>query len=545
MYKKTSRGGSHAAEPLGVGAQPTTFSKRRVFLLAFLIFSALTILSLWMPGVGSASGPTVDPRVLEDTADGRTGAFLVVLKLQANASAAAARAPNRQARGRLVFDALRQAVDATQPAVRAHLDALGAKYRAYWIVNLFAVEGDRAVVDAMAARPDVAAIESNRSFRVPLEQPQTLSPSAPTAIEWNISQVNAPQVWAKGYTGQGMVYANADTGVQWDHPALKPHYRGWNGTTADHNYNWWDAVHADLNGNGTNPCNPSGFTPLPSSGSLAPCDDHGHGTHTMGTGIGDDGAGNQIGMAPGAKWIACRNMEQDVGQPSTYIECMQFFIAPTDLNGNNSDPSKRPDAVGNSYTCPPSEGCSANSLLTAMDNMRAAGIFMAASAGNYNGSAPCSSITDPPAIYDSAITIGATDSTDTITSFSERGPITVDSSNRRKPDLVAPGVNVRSSWLTNTYANQSGTSMASPHVAGAVVLLWSRFPQLVRDVDTTESIFEQNALHLTTAQGCGGDTSSQVPNNVYGYGRLDVLAAFDYADSVYFPFKYYFPFVSK
>ncbi len=118
---------------------------------------------------------------------------------------------------------------------------------------------------------------------------------------------------------------------------------------------------------------------------------------------------------------------------------MQFFLAPTDLNGNNPDPSKAPDAAGNSYTCPPVEGCSANSLLTATDNLRAAGIFMAASAGNYLGSAPCSSISDPPAIYDSAITVGATDPNDAIASFSERGPITIDSSNRRKPDLVSPG----------------------------------------------------------------------------------------------------------
>src|SRR5205823_14876176 len=131
-------------------------------------------------------------------------------------------------------------------------------------------------------------------------------------------------------------------------------YRGWNGATADHNYNWWVAIHADIDGNG----NPCGFN------LSAPCDDQGHGTHTMGTGVGDDGAGNQVGMAPGAHWIACRNMDAGVGRPSTYIECMQFFMAPTDLSGNNPDPSKRPDAVGNSYGCPTSELCTATSLQT-------------------------------------------------------------------------------------------------------------------------------------------------------------------------------------
>jgi len=380
------------------------------------------------------------------------------------------------------------------------------------------VEGNRAAVEALAARPDVQAIESDDAFTVQLEQPTAPAPDATTTAGWDLTWINVPAVWALGDTGQNTVYANADTGVQWDHPALKSHYRGWNGTAADHNYNWWDAIHADIDGNG----NPCGFN------LAVPCDDNGHGTHTMGTGIGDDGAGNQIGVAPGAKWIGCRNMDANVGRPSTYIECMQFFLAPTDLNGNNPDPSKRPDAVGNSYTCPSSELCSANSLLTAMDNMRAAGIFMSVSAGN-SGSA-CSTVSDPPALYDSAITIGATGfQTDTIASYSSRGQVTADGSNRRKPDLVAPGSSVRSSYPTNSHATLSGTSMATPHVAGAVALLWSAFPGLRGNVDHTEFILEQTAVHLTTTQGCGGDTSSQVPNNVYGYGRIDVLAAYNYA----------------
>jgi hypothetical protein len=165
-----------------------------------------------------------------------------------------------------------------------------------------------------------------------------------------------------------------------------------------------------------------------------------------------------------------------------------------------------------------------------MDNLRAAGVFMAVSAGN-SGSA-CSTISDPPALYDSAITVGATGfQTNTIASYSSRGPITADGSNRKKPDLVAPGSSVRSSYPSNSYATLSGTSMASPHVAGAVALLWSAFPNLRGNVDHTEFILEQTAVHLTTTQGCGGDTSSQVPNNVYGYGRIDVLAAYNYAAS--------------
>jgi serine protease AprX len=313
--------------------------------------------------------------------------------------------------------------------------------------------------------------------------------------------------------------------------------------TVTHDYNWWDAIHEDIDGNGTNPC---GYN------LIAPCDDYtpSHGTHTMGTGIGDDGAGNQIGMAPGAKWIACRNMEQGTGRPSTYIECMDFFLAPTDLNGNNPDPSKAPDAVGNSYTCPyglppAGETCVVDSLQTAVDNMRAAGIFMAVSAGNegYNG---CSTIREPPSLYDSGITIGATDSSDVIASFSNLGPVTIDGSGRRKPDLVAPGVNIRSSLRGDTYGSLAGTSMSSPHVAGAVVLLWSAFPNIRGHVDVTEQILENTAVHLyASSPFCPGDNSSSMPNNVYGYGRLDVIAAYNYIVNNPLVFKYIFPLILR
>ncbi len=167
--------------------------------------------------------------------------------------------------------------------------------------------------------------------------------------------MKAPDLWNLGFTGTGIVVGNQDTGMRWTHDALKPHYRGWDGANADHNYNWHDSIHADINGNGTNPC---GFN------AMAPCDDHGHGTHTTGTAVGDDGAGNQIGVAPGAKWIGCHNMDEGVGRPETYTECFQWFIAPTDLAGQNADPTKRPHVMNNSWGCPTSELCAADSLQT-------------------------------------------------------------------------------------------------------------------------------------------------------------------------------------
>jgi subtilisin family serine protease len=455
----------------------------------------------------------VDPAVTAGTARGGTAHFVVLLR------------PQAAGEGTTLVGELRRTAAASQQRVAAVLDRLGAPHRAFWVVNAFAVDGGRAAVDALSRLPEVESIEADPRLPAAQAAEGEPAPKAAAAVEWNIARINAPALWEIGVTGQGIVYANADTGVVWDHAALKSHYRGWNGTAATHDYNWWDAVHADIDGNGTNYC---GFS------QAAPCDDDSgvwHGTHTIGTAIGDDGAGNQIGVAPGAKWISCRNMDTGTGRQSTYIECLQFFLAPTDLQGRNPRPDLRADVVGNSYSCPPEELCAQDALKTAVDNMRAAGVFMAVSAGN-EGPA-CSTIDWPPGHYDSAVTVGAVSNTDAIAAFSSRGPIDIDGSLRRKPDLVAPGVAVRSS-SRNGYATLNGTSMAAPHVGGAVALLWSAFPNLRGHVDATEKLLEDSAVPLTTTQGCGGDSASAVPNNVYGYGRLDVYAAYRLAE-VQFP----------
>src|SRR5262249_2131304 len=237
-----------------------------------------------------------------------------------------------------------------------------------------------------------------------------------------INYMHAPQVWELGFTGQGIVVGSADTGVRWTHNALKPHYRGWDGQTANHDYNWHDAVHDSV---GT-PCgNDSPF----------PCDDNGHGSHTTGTMIGDDGMGNQIGMAPGAKWIACRNLDgMGIGTSARYIECMEFFLAPYPVGGGQGDPAKAPDITNNSWTCTPDEGCSPDTLQAAVEAQRAAGIQMVVAAGN--AGPDCSSLVNSPATYEASYTVGALSTgTDNIAPFSSRGPVTIDGSNRIKPDI--------------------------------------------------------------------------------------------------------------
>jgi subtilisin family serine protease len=219
-------------------------------------------------------------------------------------------------------------------------------------------------------------------------------------------------------------------------------------------------------------------------------------------------------------------MDEGVGTPARYLECMEFFLAPYPVGGDPSqgDPSKAPDVTINSWGCPTSEGCSPNTLQAGVEGQRAAGIMMVVAAGNSGSS--CSTVTDPPSLYDASYTVGALNTgSDTIASFSSRGPVTVDGSMRLKPDICAPGTNTRSASNSsdNAYTFASGTSMATPHIAGAVALLWSAHPELKNNPDATEPVLNDNAVHILSNACDSG--SPKTPNNTFGNGRVDILAA--------------------
>jgi serine protease AprX len=455
----------------------------------------------------------IAPSVIEHTASGQQAEFMVVLADQADLRPAAALTTKNE-KGRYVYDVLRRKSQTTQAPILQWLRERGVEHRSFYIVNAILVKGSREIAEALAARPDVARVEGNPHIQNVLPQPDpaaetTSQPQRPETIEPGISYTHAPDVWGLGFRGQGITVAGADTGQRWTHNALKPHYRGWDGVTADHNYNWHDSIHDSI----SNSCG---------NDSPTPCDDNGHGTHTIGTAIGDDGTGNQIGMAPGAKWIGCRNMDQGNGTPARYIECMEFFLAPYPVGGGQGDPLRAPDITSNSWVCPPSEGCSATTLQAAVEAQAAAGIMMVAGAGNDGPN--CSTVMYPPAIYAASYTVGALNTgTDNIASFSSRGPVIIDGSNRIKPDISAPGTGTRSSYNSsdNAYVSLSGTSMATPHIAGAMALLWCAQPELRHNISGSRTALNE-AAHFLAYKQCG---TPGPPNNVSGWGRVDISAA--------------------
>lgn len=472
--------------------------------------------------------------------------FLVRMDTQADLSGAA-EITDKTAKGAFVYAQLTAVAQETQAPLLAQLQIMGVNaVRPYWITNLVWVRSDLDTIATIAQRSDVAYLYANPQVALDVLPPtpevgfSKTAVGAANTVEWNISHIGADAAWAAGITGQGVVIGGQDTGYDWDHPALINQYRGWDGSTASHDYNWHDAIEVN---NAVCPGN-----------SPEPCDDFGssHGTHTMGTMVGNElnpaalgwpgDAENAIGVAPGARWIGCRNMNLGNGTPDSYMACYEWFIAPYPLGGNkmtDGDPSKAPHVINNSWGCPPSEGCSADVLEETVNNVRAAGIVTVHSAGNEGSS--CGTVQNPAATYPASFSVGATDSNDNIASFSSRGPSTFDGG--LKPDISAPGVGIRSTIRVElgSYGLNSGTSMAGPHVAGLVALLISANPALAGDVDGIEAILRETAVPLTTTQGCGGDSATDVPNHVFGYGRIDALAPIVQL----LPIKSYLPFTTR
>ena len=439
------------------------------------------------------------------TAEGKSD-YIILMSEQADVSAAA-RLQTKLEKGQYVFEMLVAQASRTQADLRAYLDGQGASYQSLYIVNAIWVKGGTLeLAQSLAMRADVAEINTNHTYQLPEPIDPQLRSAQPNLVEPNISFINADAVWAMGITGQGTVMAGNDTGLDVTHPAIAPHYRGCLNpptcTSWDHNYNWYDVW--DPN-------------------NVAPWDDYGHGTHTTGTMVGDDGAGNQIGVAPGAQTIHCKNMLGGSGDDAHFIMCFEWDLAPWDLTGANPDPSMAPDAINNSWGF---GGGGNNSMRVVIDNLQAAGILVEVSAGNEGPG--CQSLRSP-GDYQEVLTTGSVDHTGqvfpgVVTGFSSRGPSSLDGN--YFPDIMAPGNGIRSALPGNQYASWSGTSMAGPHATALVGLIWSANPALRGQVAQTIDIIKETAAPLTGQGGsnCGGDYTVG-PNNDWGTGTIDALTA--------------------
>ncbi|MGH3681511.1 MAG: S8 family serine peptidase, partial [Natronosporangium sp.] len=397
------------------------------------------------------------------------------------------------ARGAAVAAELRATAEQSQAAVVDLLEdpvQRQVRFQPFWATNaIYVYNGPAGLATQLAGFSEVEGLYAPVGYELvqptPGEEQRRIN-----AVEWGIANVNADDVWDQfGARGEGITVASIDTGAQFNHPALVAQYRGNLGDGSfDHNYNWFDAA-----GN----C------------ASAPCDLNGHGTHTMGTMVGDDGGVNQIGMAPLANWITANGC---CPSDPALISSGQWMLEPTDLAGQNPDASKRPHVVNNSWgTRVPSNDPFMEDILLAWAD---SGIFGVWSNGN-NGSGCATSGSPGSRIIN--YSVGAYDINNNIAGFSSRGP---GQNGEIKPNISAPGVDVRSSVPTNGYASIDGTSMAAPHVAGSIALLWSAAPSLVADIDATAALLDDTATDVEDLQ-CGGTADD---NNVWGEGRLDALA---------------------
>lgn len=485
----------------------------RCVLSLALILSSSCLASLAAPPSPARAG-MIHPAVLstlEDLQPAGQATVLVVLERQADVASIDADlkrlGATRAERHRRVVDALHSAARSSQPPVLAAVDELRARgevagYTPYWITNLVVVRGTRAAIEDLAAREDVAAIEPD--LRPTLVERVGIGGDTTRlqdrGAEQGLRAINAPRVWDEmGINGSGAIVATLDTGVDGSHPALSTRWRGNNGHP-------WQECWLDVVG----------------AASQFPADDgSGHGTHVTGTLVGAAGS-DTIGVAWGAQWIAANAIAQGVGSEfdNDILRCLQWFADPDGDPGTVDDV---PDVVLGAWGVSESLGyadCDAR-WWWAIDACEAAGVVLLWSAGGDGpGASTIRSPADRATTPTNSFSVGAVDAAHyafpfPVTSFSSRGPSGCQAPEalRVKPEVVAPGVDVRSCVPGGGYSVWSGTAMASAHVAGVVALMRSANPDL--DVDTIKAVLMQTAR----------DSGPAGEDNAYGWGTIDAYAA--------------------
>lgn len=365
-------------------------------------------------------------------------------------------------------------------------------YRAFWIANIVWVEADAQQLEILSGHLDIVSVSEDFAIELIAPVEESASLIASNTAEEGLRIIGATEVWAMGLDGTGALVCNLDTGVNGSHPALVGKYRGNNGGSPD--ACWFD---------------PYFNTPYPE-------DDHGHGTHTMGTMVGSH-EGDTVGVAPGAQWIAAAVVSRGGGSQRTVSDILAAFQWAADPDGNPSTTEDVPDVVNNSWGIPVGyyPPCD-QTFWGAIDNLEAAGVVCLFAAGNEGPSArtmrtPADRITSDVNAFSVGAVYGQRSDL-LIADFSSRGPSGCDSLTI-KPEVVAPGSSIRSTDRDGGYSFKSGTSMAAPHVSGAVALL--------RQFNPSATPAEIKRALLLSAR----DLGQPGEDNDYGWGVIDIHRA--------------------
>lgn len=446
-----------------------------------LVGAAVAVLFAVPAGTGPAYaslGGKVSPGLRTAASESETITFMVAFRARTSLDGVPT-GSSTEDRSSEVVRRLQASADDSQGWVRDFLRRSRAEFQPFWIVDAIRVTGSRDLLDTLAARPEVSFIDTVKVFPAPHQgEGSAADVLAAASVKWNIDRVGAPEVWATGNTGQGVVVADMSSGVQGDHPALAARYRG------DHG--WFD----------------------PRDHSPAPKDAVGTGTGLTGIMVGSEG----IGVAPGAKWIAAKACDLNGCAEPDILEAGQWLLCPTDTDGANPDCSKAPNIVNIGWN-----GGVGNPFFDeVIQAFHTAGILPFVGIGN-NGPS-CNTAASPADSEAGVIASGATDKSDNLAPFSSRGPTY---HGRVKPDLVAPGAGITTADHHGGYTMREGTQFASAHTAGVAALLLNAKPQSTYDEMVSALSSGASVLGTDGTSNCGDISSNTAPNNESGYGLLN------------------------